>query len=996
MITSIGRFAAKSSMISVALAMTTGAVHAQSAPAKPAANQSDAEATKEIVVTGSSIKGVAPVGSNLTTVGRAQLDALGVQTVQQILKTVPAVVGINSPGQGGFGSFDGSGTNAPTIHSLGASASNSTLILINGHRLPTTGVNHVLADPNIVPTNMLERVEVLADGASSVYGSDAVAGVVNFITRRNVKGIEASVQKGFGKQYGTFSADVLFGTKWDTGSVTAAYTYSTRDSLNAGDRAFTTPNHIAQGGTNQQGLNTCSPAVITTGGNAYFSPYTAAGFSTSVRTGAGAFDPFLANAQASTLSSCDIRSTWDLIPSEKRHNAMVSIRQEVGDKLTLTADFIYAKRVDRQNISRGQISGGTIFGPAATAAVLNGSSINPFFVLPTGVAATTASETINFDADSLLGPGAHIDGKAETLYGRFDAVYKIAAHWNANVGLMVGTDTSRLDTIGQLCGSCANLALNGKTSAPINGVNTTANLVLTTANALDPFGNSTSAATKAFLTDSYQFTNTKQNITDIYAKIDGDLFQLPAGSVKIAVGGEYLKYTISQDKVFPTNLGPSSTNSGLIHLDYNRDVKSAYAELFLPLVGPEQNIPGVRKFDVNVSGRYDKYSDFGDTSNPKVAANWEVVKGFKFRGNWGKSFVAPALTSRGANAAGQTAESSFGNASPGLGSFSVPYASFPTAATVPGCPAAPATSCTFNAAGGIAGLAIAGGNANLKPQKGTAWSIGADFTPDFAPGLRISATYWSNKLTGGITAPAPSLAINAADLSSLLQIYPAGATAAQIAAAGAGLPAGTANPTTPVYFIYNFTQNNVVNLDVAGIDFDASYRLNTSNAGKFTFGVGFTRKTKFNASNGAQGAVFDALGTAGVFTTFQAIKLEGRANVGWDYKGFDANVYVNYTGDYINRGIGVLQNAVVRSAAGVAISGGDPVNSFTTVDLNVSYKLQDIGFLKSAQLFADVTNLFDKAPPFVNVYGINGGSGYDGLNGNPIGRVITIGLRTKF
>jgi len=986
------RFAAHTSLVALSLGWTVAA-HAQAAPAAaPAADATATDDTAAIIVTGSSIKGVAPVGSNLTTIGRADLEATGVQTVQQILKTVPAVVGINSPGQGGFGSFDGSGTNAPTIHSLGASASNSTLILINGHRLPTTGVNHVLADPNIVPTNMLERVEVLADGASSVYGSDAVAGVVNFITRHNVNGVEADVQKGFGKQYGTFNAALLAGKTWDTGSILAAYTYSFRENLNAGDRAFTTPNHIAQGGTNQQNINTCSPAVITTGGLAYFSPYTGAGFSTSVKTGTGAFDPNLAAAQASTLSSCDKRGTWDLIPSEKRHNAMISIKQEVGDKLTLSADVIYANRIDRQNISRGQMSGATIYGSGAPT----GNSNNPFFVLPTGATAGTTSETISFDADQLLGAGAHIDGKAETLYGRFDAVYKLTDKWNLNAGAIFGTDTSRLDTIGQLCGSCANLALNGKATAPINGVSTTANLVLTAANALDPFGNGTSAATKAYLTDSYQFTNTKQNLTDLYLKIDGDVIDLPAGAAKIAFGAEYLKYTISQDKVFPTNLGPSTTNSGAFHLDYYRNVKSAFTELYLPLIGPDQNIPGIRRLDLNISGRYDKYSDFGDTSNPKIAANWEVVEGVKFRGNWGKSFVAPALTSRGANALGQTAESSFGNASPGLASFSVPYASFAAAANVPGCPAAPATSCTFNASGGIAGLSIAGGNANLKPQKGTAWSLGLDLAPGFAPGLKISATYWSNKLVGGITAPSPALAINAADLSSLLQIYPAGATAAQIAAAGAGLPAGAAFPTTPVYFIYNFTQNNVVNLDVAGIDFDASYRVDTDSMGRFNFGVGFTRKTKFKASNGAQGAVFDALGTAGVFTTFQAIKLEGRANVGWAYKGFDANVFVNYTGDYINRGIGVIQNAIVRSAAGVAIGGGDQVKSMTSVDLNLGYKLADMGPLKSAQVFVDVSNLFDKTPPFVNVYGVNGGSGYDGLNANPIGRVVTVGLRTKF
>ena len=165
------------------------------AAAQDAAN-SAAPNVEEIVVTGSSLRGVAPVGSNLVTIGRDDIENTGAQTVQQILKTVPSIVGLQSAGQAAYGSFDGAGTNAPTIHGLGASASNSTLILLNGHRMPVSGINHVLADPNIVAPLALERVEVLADGASSVYGSDAVAGVVNFITRRNVDGFEASLQTG--------------------------------------------------------------------------------------------------------------------------------------------------------------------------------------------------------------------------------------------------------------------------------------------------------------------------------------------------------------------------------------------------------------------------------------------------------------------------------------------------------------------------------------------------------------------------------------------------------------------------------------------------------------------------------------------------------------------------------------------------------------------------------------------------------------------------------
>src|SRR5688572_9251459 len=216
-----------------------GAVAGLQAVAQDASSPTVAE---EIVVTGSTLRGVAPVGSNLVTVGREEIENTGAQTVQQILKTVPSVVGLQSAGQAAYGSFDGAGTNAPTIHGLGASASNSTLILLNGHRMPVSGINHVLADPNIIAPLALERVEVLADGASSVYGSDAVAGVVNFITRRSVDGVEASLQTGVADAYETVNAGVLGGTTWDGGSLLVSYNYSDRDNLEAVDRDYVRAN----------------------------------------------------------------------------------------------------------------------------------------------------------------------------------------------------------------------------------------------------------------------------------------------------------------------------------------------------------------------------------------------------------------------------------------------------------------------------------------------------------------------------------------------------------------------------------------------------------------------------------------------------------------------------------------------------------------------------------------------------------------------------------
>ena len=581
---------------------------------------------EEVVVTGSSLKGVAPVGSNLTTVGREEIEGIGAQTVQQILKTVPAVVGLQSAGQGAYGSFDGAGTNAPTIHGLGASASNSTLVLLNGHRLPVSGINHVLADPNIVAPLALERVEVLADGASSVYGSDAVAGVVNFITRRRVDGVEASIQTGFSDGYGTVNAGVLGGTSWSTGSLLVSYNYSDRDNLDAIDRDYVRADQRPRGGRNFTS-NRCGPASITTGGATYYTPYTTAGV---------------------VAGDCDPSFHADLLPSERRDSVFATIRQDVSELLTLTGDLIYSRRENDQVVPRGNASA-TMFGPGAA----NAAQISPFFRVPTGVPAPT-SITVNFSGDALLGPGAHIESDAKTVYGRFDSDYRMSDSWSFNAGFLFGLDTSRQQNSGQLCGSCFNLAINGttngggSTTAPsIPGTTTIVlNTPLSASNALDPFGTGTAAAVLAGLTDSAQWQVGEQTIKNAYFKFDGDLFSMRGGKAKLAVGGEVIDYDLEHNIVRPNNTGPSSTGSAELHIPYGRNVKSAYAELYLPFVGPEQRVKAARSLTMSISARYDDYSDFGSTTNPKIAVNWGIVDAVMLRANHAEAFVAPALTSR--------------------------------------------------------------------------------------------------------------------------------------------------------------------------------------------------------------------------------------------------------------------------------------------------------------------------------------------------------------
>src|SRR6185437_7693958 len=217
----------------------------ETAPPAPAPST----AVQEIVVTGTSIRGVAPVGASVVSVGQDIIEKTASQTPQQILQNVPAIVGMQSSGQGGFSSFDNAGVYAPVIHGLGASASNQTLILIDGHRVPYSGLNHTLTDPNMVPPIALQRVEVLAEGASSIYGSDAVAGVVNFITRPTFDGFKVEGQAGFGDQYHTYAFGAMAGKKWDTGSAWVAYNYDFRSDLLQANRPYTLANHLAQGGT---------------------------------------------------------------------------------------------------------------------------------------------------------------------------------------------------------------------------------------------------------------------------------------------------------------------------------------------------------------------------------------------------------------------------------------------------------------------------------------------------------------------------------------------------------------------------------------------------------------------------------------------------------------------------------------------------------------------------------------------------------------------------
>ena len=940
-----------------AINLLTGTALVSAALVGAAHAQAESEA---IVVTGSSIRGAPPVGSNLINVGRQQIEETAVQTVQQLLKTVPAIVGLQSAGQGAFGSADGAGTNAPTIHGLGASASNSTLILVDGHRFPLSGLNHTLGDPNIIPPNAIERVEVLPDGASSVYGSDAVAGVVNFITRRRFDGVEVNAQTGFGEGYNTYSGGIVGGKTWEGGSALAAYGYSERSALSYRSRAdWIDGDNVAQGGTNFRNLNCPVGAISASIGGvatAWQYPYTTS----------------FANTNAN--QPCFSTFNSDILPKESRHSTLVKVSQELTDKLTVSVDTVFSDRRNEQRNSRG----------TTTQTV---TTANPFFTRPAGT--TLTSESVSIAFDDLLGPGAYTAAGEQTWYIDPKVEYELTDTWTVSASALFGHNTSFQTQFGAICTSCVQQRLTGAALTSPTGVGTPA-ITLTTANALDPFnplGSNRNAGILSSIIDTPQSQISRHTIQDYRLQLGGDLFSLPGGPVKLALGGEFVNYTLTQDNARSLNIGRTTAEAGtFLHLDYQRDVKSAFAEILLPLVGPDQGIPGIYKLDVNASARYDDYNDCGDTSNPKIGVNWELVEGLKFRGSYAKSFVAPALTSFGADGLGTTSETSFTAATL---NFNVPRALYPTISSIPGINCGTAT-CTQAGTGALAvnGIQINGGNNDLKPQKGTTWALGADYNPSFIPGLRTSVTFWHNEIEGAVTAPTQSIGVNVPSLAGIaLQVFPTGMTPAQIAAAQGNRPAGAALSTNPLYFVYDFRQRNVLNLEVEGVDAEANYT-HDMEWGSLSGGVSVSRKTKFDQSFGNSPS-FSVLGSSGFNTTFPSIKTDVRGNLGVDVGPLSGRVFVNYTGPFSYWGTNTV-TPITRDANNNPSGGGDTVDSYTTFDLNVGYKFGEAIF-GQPELFLDVTNVTDERPPFENVQ-----NGFDTFAGNPIGRVTTVGLRAKF
>ena len=856
---------------------------------------------ESIVVTGSRIRGAGPTGSPVVSIDREAIEKSGYSTVQQLLQSLPQAFGGGSnEATTGATTRNGTGNDATlgssiNLRGLGTS---STLVLIDGSRPALGGVGGLFADISLIPMGAVERIEVLTDGASAIYGADAVAGVVNVRIRNRFEGAETTIRAGTAD--GDFSEvqfSQLLGKRWSGGHVMLAYQYSNRGALAGAKRDFAREDLRPFGGPDFRST-TAVPGTIRAANGQIFG----------IPTGQNGTALTAAQLLPGVQNRRDGRAESDILPGQRVHSLYAGGEVEITDGLTLKVNALAAQR-DFQRIAKGDF-----------LRVSRVPVTNPFYVDPIG---TNQPVQVTYSFANDLG--------RENRSGRVRAINlsggleQRLGPWSIQLGGAYGRQKGKANY--------TNLVNNARLNAALADTNP--------ATALNVFGDGSAnnPATVDRIRGSYGTIDDYSNWSAAL-RADGPLFRLPAGDVRLAAGAEYRReaydYFVKNDVSAAT-----PNNAPYPGLPGPRHVKSLYAELLVPIFGPDNEMPGFRRLELSAAGRIEDYNQFGRTENPKFSLRWEPAEGIALRGSYGTSFRAPLFDEL---------------IGPALSLYSVE--------NVPD-PASPTGQSTV--------LAL-----NIQPEKATTWTAGFDIAPPSLPGLRASLTYYdvdyrdrigtvtedylrflSNRdVFGGVIIDNPPL-----DLVNFYFNQPTFFN-----------PSGFA-PTDIVAILDGQTRNLSAERQ-RGIDFDLGYAPQLA-GGTLALGVSGTHifSIKRRLTPGAP-----STDVVGFYASPVKWRLRGRA--GWSKGGFSANAFVNFTDSYINQ----------------IVVPAEPVSSWTTVDLTISQRFGGDGGTsgRGLQLGLSVLNLFDKDPPYVMNRSSTSATGYDPEKASPVGRMISVQATIKW
>ncbi len=544
------------------------------ASAEPAADPD----VSVVTVTGSYLHTAMDVQAPLVYVTQSDISRASFPTVQDTLYQLP-INSLNAPREDLSlnGNYNwGSGVN---LRDLGVAA---TLVLVNGRRQPFSGYDGAFVDVSNIPAAAVERIEILPDGASALYGSDAIAGVVNIVLKDDFQGAETQVRYG-GTPGGRdeVTASQLLGTHWDTGKAMLVYEYRDATPLAADARGYA-----------------ANADKRPYGGRDYRTYFTDPGNILDPKTQ----QPIYGLPVRGTSSSINFQnqfSPYQIFPQVTSNSVYASVSQEAGSGIELFAQGRLTRRsTDIQRFPEPE--------------TLSVPSSNPFNPLKT-------TALVGYGFGQLLGPTS-FGANTSNYMGTVGAKFKLGAGWKAVISADYGRETLFDSAYNQVDPFALQTAVN---SASVT-------------TAFDPFGAGSNPAVLAAIRHDF-ILRSVSTIETASAVADGPLFELAAGSVQLAAGVE------RRQENFGHTATLSRTSLVTTDEEYSRHTDSGFAELLVPIVGDASNLRAPPRLEFNAAARYDNYSDFGHTVDPELRLRWIPLEWLKFRGSWGRSYRAPKL-----------------------------------------------------------------------------------------------------------------------------------------------------------------------------------------------------------------------------------------------------------------------------------------------------------------------------------------------------------------
>jgi iron complex outermembrane receptor protein len=862
----------------VRLAVLASAAVVTASPGFAQTSGASVDDLETVIVTGSRIRRAeAETAQPVAVISREDIENQGFTSVADILQntTVTGAPPISraSPLSAG----ENAGGNYISLRNLGASR---TLVLVNGRRMPisTSG----LADVSLLPSVAVERLDILKDGASSIYGSDAIGGVINLITRSKFTGTTANVYFGeYGEGDGlTKRVDFITGISGEKGSIAVAAEWAEEQRVSAADRPYSsTPRSslhptdgwtvVGQFGGFQTTATTPIPGVAT-GTRVVLIPGADPRLPSSYRaqnlnsgTCSGATEATGCTA-GSVADKSNTNLQTDLRTPLKRRSVNIDGLYDINDDVALRINALYSVRESERQVAGYPMQAAAFATPMAANSYFNpvGATISNWWRRSWEVPRVSGSDLTTFQfVATLLGDfefaNREFSWDVSYLHANNDSLQATYGNWNVpRTAQAVGPSFLNAQGVVQ-CGTPA---------APISLAS------CVPMNPFLPFGQSGqgSLASKAVQDFLFQEEHaTGQTTTTVFsANLTGDLFELPAGPLGFAIGVESRKEAgaFTPD---PLAVTAASTNLAAGPTKGQYTVDEFYGELSIPVLA---DLPLIKELNVSLASRMSDYDTFGDTTNSKAGLEWRPMDGLLVRGTWAEGFRAPTIADL------------FGGGSQTFSFFTDPCdTNFGSSATNPttraNCVTAmgalansyrqlaqgfnPATA--PNAQTPVA--FTSGSNPTLQPETSESKTAGIVWSPSFVAGLNVALDWWTIRIDNTIVADSPSQILADCYVASI--------------ASRCSSALFTRDPALGYVNFLSFGGRNAGFREVEGYDLELGYRFTTERFGNFSISSTTTYTDKdVTVSTNDPRVPISAVGVPGIF------KVRSNLSLNWQYGDF--------------------------------------------------------------------------------------------------------------